>query len=144
MIEIIKEKEIWDNLVKKCDFADFYHTYDYHHAAKATGDEPVLIQYTENNKTIVLPLLFRNIEYSLYKDATSVYGYPGPITKNITSDFDYKVFQKELYQLFREHNIVSVFFFNPTIMGKIIQRQVFNNTCIFAFTAFWSILHHLH
>ena len=109
MIEIIKEKEIWDNLVKKCDFADFYHTHDYHHAAKATGDEPVLIHYTENNKTIVLPLLFRNIEYSLYKDATSVYGYPGPITKNITSDFDYKVFQKELHQLFREQNIVSVF-----------------------------------
>lgn len=109
MIEIIKEKEIWDNLVKKCDFADFYHTYDYHHAAKAKGEEPALIHYAENNRTIVLPLLFRNIEYSLYKDATSVYGYPGPITKNITSDFDYGLFQKELHRFLREQNIISVF-----------------------------------
>jgi hypothetical protein len=61
MIEIIKDKENWDNLVKKCDFADFYHTYDYHHASKANGEEPVLIHYTEDNKKIVLPLLFRNI-----------------------------------------------------------------------------------
>ena len=109
MIEIIKDKENWDNLVKKCDFADFYHTYDYHHASKVNGEEPVLIHYTEDNKTVVLPLLFRNIEYSLYKDATSVYGYPGPITKNIASDFDYSVFHKELHQFFREQNIVSVF-----------------------------------
>ena len=109
MIEIIKEKEIWDNLVQKCDFADFYHTYDYHHTAKTTGEEPILIHYSENNRTIVLPLLFRNIKYSLYKDATSVYGYPGPITKNITSDFDYGLFQKELHRLLREQNIISVF-----------------------------------
>ena len=109
MIEIIKEKEIWDNLVEKCDFADFYHTYDYHHAAKAIGEEPALIHYAVNNRTIVLPLLFRNIEYSLYKDATSVYGYPGPITKNITPDFDFSVFQKELNQCFQEQNIISVF-----------------------------------
>lgn len=109
MIEIIKDKKKWDDLVKKCDFVDFYHTYDYHHAAKAKGEEPVLIHYTENCKTIVLPLLFRNIDYSLYKDATSVYGYPGPITKNITSDFDYSLFQKELHQFLREQNIISVF-----------------------------------
>jgi hypothetical protein len=56
-----------------------------------------------------LPLLFRNIEYSLYKDATSVYGYPGPIAKNITSDFNFSVFQKELNQCFKEQNIISVF-----------------------------------
>jgi len=109
MIEIIKEKEIWDTLVKKCDFADFYHTYDYHHTAKAKDEEPVLIHYKENDKTIVLPLLFRNIETSFYKDATSVYGYPGPITNNINSNFDSRLFQKELYQCFREQNIISVF-----------------------------------
>lgn len=109
MIEIIKEKELWDTLVEKCDFADFYHTYDYHQASKAQGEEPALIHYKENNSTIVLPLLFRKIEYTFYKDATSVYGYPGPITKNITADFDYRLFQKELYRFLREQNIISVF-----------------------------------
>lgn len=109
MIEIIKKKEIWDNLVKKCDSADFYHTYDYHHASKAKGEEPALIYYRENESTILLPLLFRKIEYSLYKDATSVYGYPGPLTKNIDSGFDHGFFQKELHRLLREQNIISVF-----------------------------------
>lgn len=109
MIEIIKEKERWDKIIENCDFADFYHTYDYHQAAKITGEEPILIHYTEDNKIIVLPLLFRNIEYSLYKDATSVYGYPGPITKNMTSDFNYSVFQKELRHFFQKQNIISVF-----------------------------------
>lgn len=56
-----------------------------------------------------LPMLFRNIEYSLYKDATSVYGYPGPITKNIISDSDYGLFHKELHRFLREQNIISVF-----------------------------------
>ena len=109
MIDIIREKKIWDGLVEKCDFADFYHSYDYHHASKAKGEEPVLIRYEEDDKTIILPLLFRDIEYSPYKDATSVYGYPGPITKNITSDFDHRLFQKELHRFLQDRNIVSVF-----------------------------------
>lgn len=109
MIEIIKDKKIWDKLVSNCDFSDFYHTYDYHHAAKGRGEEPILIHYVEKHKTLVLPLLLRNIAYSVYKDATSVYGYPGPISENICSDFDYSLFQKELHQFFQEQNIVSVF-----------------------------------
>ena len=109
MIEIIKEKEKWDNIVKKCDFAEFYHTYDYHHAAKAKGEEPILIHYTENGKSVVLPLLIRNIDLSIYKDATSVYGYPGPITNDTPSDFNICLFQKELNQCFKEQKIISVF-----------------------------------
>lgn len=109
MIEIIKDKDEWDKLVKKCDFADFYHTYDYHHAAKANGEEPVLIHYSNNDQTVIIPLLFRKIDSSIYKDATSVYGYPGPISKNITPDFDYGRFQKEIHRFLQERNIISVF-----------------------------------
>lgn len=109
MIEIIKDKENWDNLVKKCDFAEFYHTYDYHKIAKASGEEAVLIHYTENSRSVVLPLLIRKIDLSRYKDATSVYGYPGPITSDASSDFNITLFQKELNQCFKEQNIISVF-----------------------------------
>ncbi len=56
----------------------------------------------------LLSMLFRNIEYSLYKDATSVYGYPA-ITKNIISDSDYGLYHKELHWFLREQNIISVF-----------------------------------
>ncbi|WP_297695296.1 hypothetical protein [uncultured Eudoraea sp.] len=47
MIEIIKDKENWDRLVKNCDFSDFYHTYDYHHASRIEGEQPILIHYSE-------------------------------------------------------------------------------------------------
>lgn len=119
MIEIIREKERWDKIVEKCDFVDFYHTYTYHQLAKKPDDKPVLLCYSEKNKIIALPLLLRNIDSTIYKDATSVYGYPGPITKNITSELDYRVFQKELYQFFREENIISVFSrLNPFIHSQ--------------------------
>ena len=109
MIEIIRDKETWDKLVNKCEFADSYHTFDYHQAAKNAGEESVLIHYTEYGKSVVLPLLIRNIDSSVYKDATSVYGYPGPIASDASSDFNIGLFQKELNQCFREQKIISVF-----------------------------------
>ena len=109
MIEIIRDKETWDKLIQRCDFADSYHTFDYHNASKADGEEAVLIHYAENGKSVVLPLLFRNIEYSKYKDATSVYGYPGPITTDASSDFNIPTFQKELNECFKDQKIISVF-----------------------------------
>ncbi len=109
MIEIIRDKETWDQLVNKCKFADSYHTFDYHIASKAEGEEPVLIHYTENGNSVILPLLIRNIDFSIYKDATSVYGYPGPITSGASSDFNISKFQKELNQCFSEQKVISVF-----------------------------------
>ena len=109
MIEIIRDKETWDQLVNKCEFADSYHTFDYHNASKAEGEEAVLIHYKENGNSVVLPLLIRNIDFSIYKDATSVYGYPGPITSGSSSDFNISQFQEELNQCFREHKVISVF-----------------------------------
>jgi hypothetical protein len=109
MIEIISKKERWDKIIEKCDFVDFYHTYAYHQLAKKQGEKPILLCYFEKNKIIALPLLLRNIDNSIYKDATSVYGYPGPITKNINANYDYGVFQKKLHQFFQEQRIISVF-----------------------------------
>lgn len=109
MIRIITDKKKWGELIKQCDFADFYHSCDYHQVSNFKGDHPILIHYEHNNGMVLLPLIIRYIGQSIYKDATSVYGYPGPITKNITSTFNFKLFQEKLTQLFREQNIVSVF-----------------------------------
>jgi len=109
MFEIVQDKQKWENTIVQCDFVDFYHTYSYHHLSKKNGEKPALILYEENDRVIALPLLFRNIKGTLYKDATSVYGYPGPITKNIGSNFDFAPFQRALHTFFREHNIISVF-----------------------------------
>lgn len=121
MFYIIREKEKWDSIISECDSIDFYHTYDYHQLAMKKGEEPVLICFKEKDTIIALPLLFRNIKNTKYKDATSVYGYPGPITKNVTKDYDNGSFQEKLRQLFIDQNIISVFSrLNPFVPNQEI------------------------
>lgn len=109
MIEIIKDKEEWNNLINSTEDSDFYHSFSYHQISKSIKDIPILIKYTEENKIIGLPLLLRSIENSDYIDATSVYGYSGPITINIDNNFDFTTYNEELYHFFLEQKIVSVF-----------------------------------
>ncbi|MGB5668554.1 MAG: GNAT family N-acetyltransferase [Maribacter sp.] len=109
MIDIIKKKEDWCPLITSSKNSDFYHTYDYHYLSKNKGETPILIAYSENYKSIFLPLLLRKIKGTPYFDATSVYGYSGPLNNNISTDFDNSVFKKELQKLFEELNIISVF-----------------------------------
>lgn len=121
MIEIIKVKSEWDSLLKEVDNYDFYHTYDYHFIAKGEGEEIVLIKYKENDIIVAIPLLIRKIEGTSFFDATSVYGYPGPMTKNVTADFDNTLFQKELQKILLKNNMVSIFSrLNPYIDNQEI------------------------
>ncbi|MCF8273415.1 MAG: peptidoglycan bridge formation glycyltransferase FemA/FemB family protein [Flavobacteriaceae bacterium] len=108
-IEVITGKIGWDNVLKKVEYYDFYHTYDYHELSKADNEIPMLIKYSEGPTIIALPLLSRNIKGTVYKDATSVYGYAGPITKNLPDTFNNRDFQKKLMDYFHKNNFVSVF-----------------------------------
>ncbi|MBO0330194.1 peptidoglycan bridge formation glycyltransferase FemA/FemB family protein [[Muricauda] lutisoli] len=108
MIEVIEEKKYWDDFISSFDESDLYHTFDYHMIAKEDG-KPVLLKYTHNNVSICLPLLIRDIPNTSFNDATSVYGYPGPLCKNISDNFDGAHFKSELLQYFSSNNIVSVF-----------------------------------
>lgn len=109
MIKIIKKKIDWGSIIDFSDDSDFYHTYDYHYLSKKDNETPILIEYTEGDKIITLPLFIRKIEGTEYFDATSVYGYAGPTTSNINDKFDNSLFKKELHSLFLQKNIISVF-----------------------------------
>ena len=108
MIEIIEEKKHWDSFVSSFKESDVYHTFDYHHITKC-NDKPILIRYCDGAACIGLPLLIRKIPDTPFYDATSVYGYPGPLYKNISEGFDNTLFSKEIREYFTENNIVSVF-----------------------------------
>ena len=127
-IAIIDKKEAWDAVVASFEHSDFYHTYEYHNIARNENEDPFLIKYTERDKCIAIPLLLRRIPGSRKKDATSVYGYPGPLTKNIDLEFDNNLFIQEMQQIFRELNIVSVFSrLNPFIpYQNIVLRNLGN------------------
>lgn len=124
MIEVIEDKKPWDNFIDSFEDADLYHTYDYHMVAKGK-DRPILLKYVQGDISIGLPLLIRQIPNSSYYDATSVYGYPGPLYKNLTKDFNNLDFKEALLEYFELNNIISVFSrLNPFLhaQNKILEH----------------------
>nr|WP_299341988.1 NeuD/PglB/VioB family sugar acetyltransferase [Allomuricauda sp.] len=107
--EVITEKEKWDGLLSDVETYDFYHTYDYHWLSKNPEEKPVLLKYQKKKILIGIPLLIREIEGTPFFDATSVYGYAGPISKNIPKDFDNNDLLNCLNSYFESNNIVTVF-----------------------------------
>ncbi len=125
MIQVISKKDDWDSFLLDFDEYDTYHTFDYHKIAKQEEDSIIFIKYTEGDITIGLPLIIREINNTIYKDATSVYGYGGPLSKGISKNFDNKNFVKELLNYFNDNNIISVFSrLNPYISN---QKKVLDN-----------------
>ncbi|MEA1787677.1 GNAT family N-acetyltransferase [Arenibacter sp. GZD96] len=109
MIEIITKRIFWNRAVKVMEHSHFYHTYDYHHISKNKSESPILISYREKDAVILLPLLVQEIHGTDLYDATSVYGYAGPLTKNLPDDFDNSSFARELKTALNAHRIISVF-----------------------------------
>ena len=121
MIEIITGKKEWNSVLGKIEQYDYYHTYDYHHITKEIGEEPILVHYSEDKRTIALPLLIRKIKDTPYKDATSVYGYAGPLSQNIDAEYDNSQFKQQLHAYLRENNIICVF----SRLHPFLQSQQF-------------------
>lgn len=124
MIDIIRSKKKWDAVLKMVDIYDFYHTYDYHHIIKNNLDEPILVKYTEKDYIIAIPFLMRPINGTPYYDLTSVYGYSGPITKNINTQFDNCDYIKDFKIYLTSQNIISIFSrLNPFIANQRLCIQ---------------------
>jgi len=108
-LNIITTKKEWKKAINNARCFDFYHTYDYHNLSKLEGETSLLIEYKEEDKIIYLPLIKRKIKGTDYFDAISVYGYAGPIQKNVNETFDNSKFLKALNLFFKNEKIVSVF-----------------------------------
>jgi len=120
MITEIKDAPKWAEILDSVDHYDFYHTYDYHHISKSEGEEPLLLLYTKGQIQIAVPLLLREIADSDQYDATSVYGYSGPVSRNLTVGFDNKNFRNELREYLLSKKIVSVFSrLNPFVSKQL-------------------------
>jgi len=62
---------------------DIYHTPEYVRLdAASTGATPVAFRYAEAGRVLLLPLLLRPVPDTDLQDATSPYGYPGPVGSN--------------------------------------------------------------
>ncbi len=78
--EKISNKQDWRNALSLTERFDFYHTWDFHEISQKNGEgNPVLFKISGQNSCLLVPLLERKIPNTLYKDLTSVYGYPSPL-----------------------------------------------------------------
>jgi hypothetical protein len=108
-----RDPDAWMRVLESCAPYDFYHLPTYHAAAEEAGDgSALLFAYQQNDHAIALPLLVRPIEDGAtgLKDATSVYGYAGPICSRAEIPASVAVhFRDALQQRLREMGVVSVF-----------------------------------
>ena len=113
------DKEEWFRICESMETYDVYHLPLFQKLAEDRGEgKASLFVYSEGQYTIALPLLIRKIDQSpldngdedKWFDATSSYGYIGPICSvNSLPDEVIKNFQKELMNAFIELKLVSVF-----------------------------------
>lgn len=125
MITEINIKKDWKNTLNEVDSYDFYHTYDYHQLSICEDERFVLLVYRTNKVLIAIPIVIRPIIGTSYYDVTSVYGYAGPVSKNIPENFDNTLLKSELDAYFHNNKIVSVFSrLNPYVQN---QKEILKN-----------------
>jgi hypothetical protein len=110
MFEVISlnNRKKWDEIVCSMKEYDFYFLSGYHQLDYS--GTPLLLYYRNGGDAFAMPLIVRDIEGCDYKDVTSVYGYAGPLTKEVNpAPESIAGFQDELRHFFDSSNIVSAF-----------------------------------
>lgn len=107
----------WAQAIERCPH-DFYHSPEYHAVAEASGEgRALLLNYVEGDYSIALPLLLRSlrgvpgIRAELDRlDATSVYGYAGPVASHLSiPEPVVRNFQEALRRQLLDLGLVTVF-----------------------------------
>jgi carbamoyl-phosphate synthase large subunit len=114
-----RQADEWLRAIEQCAPYDFYHLPQYHGLAEKEGEGSArLLVYREGNHVIALPLLLRNLDEVAvstvigtgWMDATSVYGYPGPIASAAVMPAAVIAnFQAALRERLRTWRVVTVF-----------------------------------
>lgn len=108
-MQLISTKEEWNEILAEIGSYDFYHTYDYHRISRKKDETPILFAYRRQSAVVAIPFLKRPIPDTDYFDLTSVYGYSGPIYKDVGPSFDNEQFQKEFTTILKDLGIISIF-----------------------------------
>lgn len=108
----------WNETISELT-GDFYHTSNYHKLHETPdGDEGLLLVYREGTQAVALPIIRRSLktidalapDFSEQYDATSVYGYGGPISNHSLEDQAfYQRFGDALNDTLHDLNIICIF-----------------------------------
>ena len=126
----------WHEILGQADSFDFYHLPEYHLVAEEGGEGTgVLFVYQEASQMAAWPFLLRPLERvpglkhagKGYQDATSVYGYPGPIcSPGILDNTEFiNRFGIALQSIAKDLMLVSMFSrLNPLLENVTLARCV--------------------
>jgi hypothetical protein len=139
-----KQHAEWNGLLSRARRHDFYHLPGYHLLAEKNGQGKVaLYVYEDGEHFVALPLLVRPIESVAgleshgrgLCDATSVYGYAGPLTTEVELSNQFLGdFREALLGAFREARVVSAFsrlhplIRQPQVLSGLGEVQVIGRT----------------
>ena len=129
----LRERSAWSDVMSAAEHTDIYHTPEYHLLAEAHGEgDATLFVYREGPAMAAWPLLLRRIDAveelgeagAGYHDATSVYGYPGPVWNIVarTRPGFFPRFQCAFEQALRERNVVCLFSRMHPIFGVTLLQ----------------------
>jgi lipid II:glycine glycyltransferase (peptidoglycan interpeptide bridge formation enzyme) len=113
------EPDQWDSIISQSRAYDFYHLAGYHllHEQRGQG-QGLLLVYREDDTIAALPILLRSLatveglssNFHLFNDATSVYGYAGPVTNVDMHNNDFfKRFHQALQVKLQDLKVVALF-----------------------------------
>jgi pyridoxal phosphate-dependent aminotransferase EpsN len=108
-----EQQEEWIEVLSRVVQYDFYHLPQYHRVEEQRlGALAQLFTYHEGDYLIALPLLLRSAEemQSGWKDATSVYGYGGPVASHQSiPEPVVRNFQGALKEMLLERRVIATF-----------------------------------
>jgi hypothetical protein len=125
------ERDRWLDVLDRVEQYDFYHLPEYHLLAEQRGEgRALLFVHRESDAVAAWPFLVRNVEQVEgleeagrgYKDATSVYGYPGPLYSRAAGKVDGFMgrFQDGLTAMASDMRLVSMFSrLNPVLRNSM-------------------------
>ncbi|MDQ0824670.1 serine/alanine adding enzyme [Arthrobacter sp. B2I5] len=114
-IRVVDDAE-WDAHITRLGITDTYSCAAYHRASallEPEGTRPVLLAFSSEAGEVALPLLLRPLPDGVGWDATSAYGYGGPVWQGTP---DLAAFDAALHGWAQEQRVVSTFLrLNPLL-----------------------------
>lgn len=125
LVDIISSETSWHKELSRFERWDFYHTWTFHQISKKNGEgKPLLFKIVLNDEVFLFPLLSRQISGTIYKDLTSVYGYPSFLYTGHNKEI-FKIVWSFFLHYLKEKNYITLFSrLNPFLANQGINDSV--------------------
>lgn len=129
----------WDPLIRQLGGDPMYHSVGYHRASahlEPPGTIPVLLHQRGSTSETALPVLLRPLPGGHGWDATTVYGYGGPISSGSIEDPE---FGEAVDEWARENDVIATFIRYHPLLGNHVLGPKRAELVQQGFTASWRL-----